>query len=153
MVKGHVAPIVTEKDWLKVRPELETADVVVDALFGTGLRGPITGLPALAITDLNKTSGVATLPTPALILAVDTPSGLLSDGEYSEGPIVRAHETVTFTAPKIGQLISGNASASGKLHVRWIGSPSKLIEETGKGALRWAGPDEFAAIPLVRAAD
>jgi hydroxyethylthiazole kinase-like uncharacterized protein yjeF len=34
-----------------------------------------------------------------------------------------------------------------------IGSPAKLIEETGKGAVRWAGPDEFSGMPLVRAAD
>ena len=151
--KGSLSSILTEKDWAKARAQMETADLVVDALFGTGLRGPVTGLPALAIEDLNKISGNATLPTPALILAVDTPSGLLSDGEPSEGAVVRAHETITFTAPKVGQLISRDAPACGQLHVKWIGSPSRLIEETGKGSLRWAGSNEFASLPMVRAAD
>jgi NAD(P)H-hydrate epimerase len=39
------------------------------------------------------------------------------------------------------------------LQVVSIGSPAKLIEETGKGTVRWAGPDEFSGMPLVRAAD
>src|SRR5262249_16107274 len=151
--KGFFSTILTDEDWAKALPQMEFADVVIDALFGTGLRGPVTGLPAKAIEDLNKASGNATSATLALIIAVDTPSGLLSDGEPSEGPVVRAHESVTFTAPKVGQLISLDAPACGQLHVKWIGSPSALIEKTCRGTLRWAGPDEFASLPLVRAAD
>ncbi len=60
---------------------------------------------------------------------------------------------MTFTAPKIGQLVSHDAARCGQLHVKWIGSPASLVEETGKGTLRWAGPDEFASLPLVRPAD
>ena len=90
---------------------------------------------------------------PALIVAVDTPSGLASDGENAEGPVLRAHATVTFTAPKIGQLLSANADCCGELVVRAIGSPSELMEEQGKGTVRWAGPEEFAKLPLVRKAD
>jgi NAD(P)H-hydrate epimerase len=84
---------------------------------------------------------------------VDIPSGLHSDGESSDEPVLCAHWTVTFTAPKIGQLISSKASACGVLEVVNLGSPAALIEETGKSVLRWVGPDEFASMPLVRAAD
>jgi NAD(P)H-hydrate epimerase len=86
-------------------------------------------------------------------VAVDTPSGLPSDGEAAAGPVVRAHLTVTFTAPKVGQLISDDAACCGQLYVRGIGSPAELVEEVGKGTLRWAGPEEFAGLPLVRAVD
>src|SRR5208337_3356655 len=48
---------------------------------------------------------------------------------------------------------SPDARCCGQLVVRPIGSPAALVEETGKGSLRWAGPDEFAGLPLVRAAE
>jgi ADP-dependent NAD(P)H-hydrate dehydratase / NAD(P)H-hydrate epimerase len=130
-----------------------SADVILDALLGTGLRGAATGLIAEAIEDLNKLSRNATAPVPALIVAVDIPSGMPSDGQPAEGAVLRAHHTVTFTAPKIGQLISNEASCCGSLIVRAIGTPQLLVEETGKGNIRWAGPDEFAQLPLIRRAD
>ena len=150
---GSLSTICSQNDWDKARPQVAVADVVVDALFGTGLRGPVTGLPAQAIHDLNRLSNNATLPTPAFILAVDTPSGLPAGDELNAGPVVRAHETITFTALKIGQLVPHDSSCCGRIYVKWIGSPAGLVEETGKGTLRWAGPDEFAHLPLVRAAD
>jgi hydroxyethylthiazole kinase-like uncharacterized protein yjeF len=149
----NVEIIAVDADWERLWPEVCSSSVIVDALLGTGLRGAATGTIARAISDINQLSRMATAPWPAFILAVDTPSGLSSDGEFPDGPILCAHWTVTFTAPKVGQLISAKAEACGVLEVVNIGSPSALIEETGKSALRWVGPDEFASIPLVRAAD
>jgi NAD(P)H-hydrate epimerase len=77
---------------------------------------------------------------------------LPSDGQTAEGPVLRAQRTVTFTAPKVGQLISRDAEAVGALEVCAIGSPAALVEEIGQGSLRWAGPEEFSGLPLVRAA-
>jgi hydroxyethylthiazole kinase-like uncharacterized protein yjeF len=134
-------------------PKISFAYAIVDALLGTGLRGPATGIIAEAIARLNKFSRNATLARPAFILAVDIPSGLPSDGQSAEGPVLFAHQTVTFTAPKIGQLLSNQAGCCGQLEVRQIGSPATLVEEIGHGSARWAEPDEFAALPLVRAAD
>jgi len=150
---GLLFAILKGADWAKALRHVAGAHVVVDALYGTGLRGAVTGLAAQAIEDLNKMSHDAAAPTPACIVAIDTPSGLPSDGEPAAGPVVRAHETLTFTAPKIGQLTSREAAWCGQLHVKWIGSPPALIEETGKSTLRWAGPDEFSSLPLIRAAD
>jgi ADP-dependent NAD(P)H-hydrate dehydratase / NAD(P)H-hydrate epimerase len=107
-------------------------------------------LLAQALEDINNLSNYATAPRPALILAVDIPSGLPSDGQRGEGPILRAHRTVTFTAPKVGQLLSHDADSVGALEVRAIGSPSAVVEEIGQGKLRWAGPDEFSQLPLIR---
>jgi hydroxyethylthiazole kinase-like uncharacterized protein yjeF len=64
-----------------------------------------------------------------------------------------AHKTITFTAPKTGQLISRDAATVGALKVVNIGSPAVLVEETGKGTLRWMEPEEFAGLPLVRSVD
>jgi len=150
---GEIVEITDEPAWQNAWPNVSKSNVIVDALLGTGLRGPATGLIARIIECLNQHSNNATLARPALILAVDTPSGLPSDGQPAEGPVVRAHITVTFTAPKIGQLVSRDAVCCGQLLVHSIGSPDSLIEETGQGAIRCAAPDEFAGLPLVRSVD
>jgi ADP-dependent NAD(P)H-hydrate dehydratase / NAD(P)H-hydrate epimerase len=150
---NEIAEITDASDWERVWPKVEKSHVIVDSMLGTGLRGAATGLIAQAIEKLNQHSGNATRACPALILSVDTPSGLPSDGQASEGPVLRAHLTITFTAPKVGQLVSSDAACTGQLLVRPIGSPESLIEEIGHGTLRWSGPDEFADVPLVRPAD
>ncbi|MGC1905678.1 MAG: NAD(P)H-hydrate dehydratase [Candidatus Acidiferrum sp.] len=150
---GEVISIPDEKSWEGAWPEIAKSDVIVDAIFGTGFRGVASGAVGRAIDDLNQLSGDATLPRPALILAVDTPSGLPSDSDAAEGPVLKAHHTVTFTAPKVGQLISRDSAAAGSLHVVGIGSPAVLVEEIGKGTLRWSEPTEFANLPLVRKSD
>jgi hydroxyethylthiazole kinase-like uncharacterized protein yjeF len=50
-------------------------------------------------------------------------------------------------------LFSRQASSCGKLIVRGIGTPEALVEEVGKEKLRWAGPEEFAGMPLIRKED
>jgi ADP-dependent NAD(P)H-hydrate dehydratase / NAD(P)H-hydrate epimerase len=150
---GEVLVADDESLWPSVCERLRSADIVLDAMLGTGLRGPATGLVRKAIEELNAFSGNARLPVPGLVVAVDTPSGLPADGEPADGPVVRAHATVTFTAPKVGQLLSPDASCCGELAVRQIGSPAALVEELGQGAVRWAGPEEFARLPLRRPAD
>jgi ADP-dependent NAD(P)H-hydrate dehydratase / NAD(P)H-hydrate epimerase len=150
---GEFESVEDEEDWQGVWRDVSESHVIVDAMLGTGLRGAATGIIARAISDLNKHSRNGTATWPLLILAVDTPSGLPSDGEAPIGPVIIAHKTVTFTAPKVGQLTGGGSEACGALHVANIGSPKELIEETGKGVLRWAGPEEFATLSLVRAAD
>jgi hydroxyethylthiazole kinase-like uncharacterized protein yjeF len=150
---GETVVVENDDAWFAANRRMVSADVIVDALLGTGLRGGASGLMAKTISFLNELSQNATAPAPALILAVDIPSGMPSDGQQAEGPVLRAHHTVTFTAPKIGQLISNDASCCGSLHVRAIGTPAVLVDEIGKGQLRWAGPEEFAALPLRRPAD
>ncbi len=150
---GGVTVLQSAADWEKAWGEISGAEVIVDALLGTGIRGPAGGLIGQAIEDVNRLSREATAARPAWVVAVDTPSGLPSDGEAATGPVIHAHWTVTFTAPKIGQLISANAGCCGQLAVRGIGSPAALVEETGQESLRWAGPEEFAGLPLVRSAE
>jgi ADP-dependent NAD(P)H-hydrate dehydratase / NAD(P)H-hydrate epimerase len=150
---GVLTVVTTEVEWEKAWPVIATADVIIDAMLGTGIRGGASGLMAQAIEDVNRLSGNATLARPGWVLAVDTPSGLPSDGEAAEGPVLRAHLTVTFTAPKVGQLISKDAACCGHIVVQGIGTPDALVEEIGKGTIRWTGPEEFAGLPLIRVVD
>jgi len=150
---GEVEIVEGEEDWERVWPGICTANVIVDAMLGTGLRGGASGTIKHAIGAVNARSRGATAAWPALILAVDTPSGLPADDGPPTGLVLFAHQTVTFTAPKVGQLISVAAETCGALEVVSIGSHAALVEQIGKGTLRWVGPDEFASMPLVRAAD
>jgi hydroxyethylthiazole kinase-like uncharacterized protein yjeF len=139
--------------WESARLEAAKSRVILDALLGTGLKGKVEGLYASVIRDINKISRDATSIHPEAILAVDTPSGLPSDGESSQGPVLQAHATVTFTAPKLGQLVSNDAPSCGRLRVREIGSPPELIDEVGKSKVRWIEPGEFQDLPFVRRPD
>ena len=150
---GEIIEVKDNASFEAAWPKIASAYTIVDALLGTGLRGPAAGVIAEAISRLNKSSRNATLARPAFILAVDIPSGLPSDGQLAEGPVLFAHQTVSFTAPKVAQLISNQAGCCGHLEVRQIGSPAALVEEIGQGSARWAEPQEFASLPLVRAAD
>ena len=150
---GELDRVDSEGEWEKVWPDVTASSVIVDAMLGTGLRGGATGTIARAIADLNERSKKATGTWPTLLFAVDTPSGLPSDGGAPDGPVLHAHLTATFTAPKIGQLIGPASAACGVLQVVSIGSPAPLIEEHGQSGLRCLSPDEFAVVPLVRSAD
>jgi hydroxyethylthiazole kinase-like uncharacterized protein yjeF len=102
------------------RPEdvkIAPPTLIVDALLGTGLKGPAQG-PALGYIRMIN----ADYPG-AKVLAVDIPSGLGGGGEF-----VRADITVTFTAPKVEHFLAeGAAGAVGRLIVADIGSPPDLV--------------------------
>ena len=150
---AEIHEIISLAHWQAARSEAAKSPVILDALLGTGLKGKVEGLLASVIEDVNKVSHDASSIHPQAVLAVDTPSGLSSDGESSKGPAIHAHATITFTAPKIGQLVSRDSALCGKLHVRGIGSPRELIEELGKGKVHWIEPQEFRELPLVRQID
>ncbi len=50
---GDLRVVTSDAEWEPVRGELATADLIVDALLGTGLRGPVEGLLGSVIADLN----------------------------------------------------------------------------------------------------
>ena len=103
--------------------EMRQATIVLDALLGTGLKGPATGRMLELIREIN------TGFPQAKVVAVDIPSGLDSDAPSSPGESVRADYTVTFTAPKVGQVLPPNCDRVGRLRVAPIGSPLELFEQ------------------------
>lgn len=97
---------------------LGNADLIIDAILGTGFRSPVTGLAAAAIAVINKT-------TPP-VLAVDIPSGAEANSFAPQpGPYMRSDAVVTFTAPRpahvFGQLTRGPVMVAG------IGSPVEAV--------------------------
>jgi len=120
-----------------VTPEMRSATVVVDALLGTGLSGPARGPMLDLIREIN-----AGFPF-AKVVAVDIPSGLASDTGKVPGEAVRADYTVTFTAPKVGQVLPPACDYVGELRVCPIGSPPSLFEDDESIFLALSGPERF----------
>jgi len=133
------------RDWQSAQAVVASADIVVDALLGTGARGPVEGLLLAAIEHLNQRR-----PEQGVV-AVDIPSGLHANTGEAQGAAVRADFTVTFTAPKHGLFLGAGPRHVGELVVRQIGSPPEIIESVGKGRLRWSEAREFA--PFARRRD
>ena len=97
----------------------EDRDVLIDAIFGSGLSRPTEGIYAQAIRCINNTQ--------ALRIAVDIPSGLLAD-KLSSGDIVKAHHTITFQLPKLSFLFAENGGFVGDWHVVDIGLNREFID-------------------------
>ena len=97
-----------------------TCDVLIDAVFGTGLSRPPEGIYAQVIRCINATQ--------ALRIAVDMPSGLLAD-EPSAGIFVHAHHTVSFQLPKLAFMLPQSAQAVGEWTCVTIGLHKKFIGE------------------------
>lgn len=109
----------TASTWKKACQELHKTDILVDAIFGTGVNRPVSGLYAEVIHVLNM------LQKP--IIAVDIPSGIAADHGNILGEHIRATYTVTFALPKRGLLLYPAAAAVGALHVVDIGIPQEAI--------------------------
>lgn len=145
---GELYVVTSEAEWESTRPALVEADLIVDALLGTGLRGQVEGLLAKVIDDLNEARSKRRGKT--VVAAVDMPSGLASDSQDFGGSVVRADFTVTLTAPKIGQLVLPNSTCCGELVVKDIGTPPELLESDPHLKMNWIQPVEFRAMPLKR---
>jgi ADP-dependent NAD(P)H-hydrate dehydratase / NAD(P)H-hydrate epimerase len=94
-------------------PTIPAGTVVVDALFGTGLRGPLEGLAAECIAQLNRSG--------ATVVAIDLPSGLLADMATPGHIVAKASYTLSFQQPKLAFLIAENNACCGEVQVLDIG--------------------------------
>jgi ADP-dependent NAD(P)H-hydrate dehydratase / NAD(P)H-hydrate epimerase len=132
-----------------IKPALEAADIIIDALLGTGTRGAVEGLLAETIEAVNKRRG----PVRSAVVAVDIPSGLVADTGEAIGACVNAMYTITFSAPKTGMTLGTAADHTGQVIVRDIGSPAELIEVVGKSDVRWIDWREVSIFARPRRAD
>jgi NAD(P)H-hydrate epimerase len=97
------------------------ADIVVDAIFGTGLNRAPEGVVAETIRAINE------LAVP--IVAVDLPSGANASSSEPFEPCVNAALTVTFAAPKICHVFEPTALACGEVVVADISIPEAALED------------------------
>lgn len=106
------------------------ADIVIDALFGTGLTRSVSGLFLKIVKSVKAKYEDRLSKNKPFIFSLDLPSGLNADFERQIGENVHADLTVTFTAPKPANVLAPAANFSGELLVADIGSPRELIENS-----------------------
>lgn len=94
-------------------------DVVIDALFGTGLNKPVEGWVGRVIHHLNDSGRP--------IIAIDLPSGLQADGEDLGGAVVNATHTLSFQVPKLAFFLADHAERVGEWEIMPIGLDAEFL--------------------------
>jgi hydroxyethylthiazole kinase-like uncharacterized protein yjeF len=117
--KVAVIEISSESDF----PVIDNHDIILDALFGSGLSRPLEGLSASLVRYINASG--------CRIISVDIPSGLKTDEEgiNSENAIIRASHTLSFEFPKRSFFYAENAIYTGNWHIISIHLHPAVISE------------------------
>lgn len=113
----------TPQLWQNQKLPLQSFDLIVDAMLGTGLSKPVTGFYKEIIEEINR-SGV-------MVASIDIPSGLSADTSQVMGTAVKADLTVTFACPKYAHILPPAEEYVGRLVVADISIPQRVIEEEG----------------------
>jgi len=116
--------------WTGVGETVASADLLVDALLGTGLRARPEGLVGEAVETLARRAAEG-----CPVVAVDLPSGVPSDGGCFDWRVPRAAVTVTFAAPKRGHVLPPACDFVGELVVVDIGIPRRALEGASLGLI------------------
>ncbi len=105
---------------LEISVRLDNAQLIVDGIFGTGLKGRVDGYIAEIIRIINEKR--------APVISIDIPSGV--NGETGEvcGECIHAYKTVTFGYPKLGNFLHPGCEFAGKLSVADISIPADVVE-------------------------
>lgn len=105
-------------------PKIQSDDIILDGLFGSGLTRTLEGIPAQIVQQINKLQNT--------VIAIDIPSGLMGEDNSGNipGNIIQANYTITFQFPKISFLFAENEQFVGNWEVLPIGLHREGIEQT-----------------------
>ena len=115
-----VVEISDEQAWDLHFSEISQCDLIVDAIFGTGLKSPLAGMMETVAADVNA-SGIP-------VIAIDMPTGLSADHAEPIGECIRAGMTVTLAAPKLPLVLPPGEAHAGSIVVADIGIPPEVID-------------------------
>jgi len=123
-ILGHLGLTVVEiadgQAWELHFSEISSCDLIVDALFGTGLKTPLQGMLETVVADVNG-SGIP-------VVAVDLPSGMSADTPDLAGDSIEATLTITLAAPKLPLVLPPAELQAGDIVIADIGIPDAVIE-------------------------
>jgi len=115
-----VVEVADSQAWELHFSEVSDCTLIVDAIFGTGLNAPVSGLIESVVADVNA-SGIP-------IVAIDLPSGLSADSPEPIGPSIEAGLTVTLAAPKLPLVLPPAEMRAGDIVIADIGIPGEVLE-------------------------
>lgn len=102
-------------------PSIASADIIIDALLGSGLNRPLEGITAALVEHLNASGNK--------IIAIDIPSGLFVDKSAKGSTVIKAHHTLSFQCYKPALLVAENEVYTGEVHILPIGLHPDFIEQ------------------------
>lgn len=112
-------------------PPIPENDIVIDALFGTGLNKPLEGISQLLVNHINQSG--------CTIIAIDMPSGLYADRSSAGNTVISAGITLSFQHYKLAFLVPENEVHCGEVHLLNIGL-SREFESRELAAYEWIDP-------------
>jgi NAD(P)H-hydrate epimerase len=115
-----VVEVADSQAWELHFSEVSDCTLIVDAIFGTGLNAPVSGLIESVVADVNA-SGIP-------VVAIDLPSGLSADSAEPIGPSIEAGLTVTLAAPKLPLVLPPAETRAGDIVIADIGIPGDVLE-------------------------
>ena len=103
-------------------PVIENDDVVIDALYGSGLNRPLQNLSEELVQHINKSD--------TTVISIDVPSGMFIDKSSRGNTVINADHTLTFQSLKLCFLVAENAEPVGQVHVLDIGLHAAFLQNT-----------------------
>jgi NAD(P)H-hydrate epimerase len=140
-----VVEVGDEQAWELHFSEISQCTLIVDAIFGTGLRSAAAGMMETVFADVNASD----IP----IVAIDLPSGLSADTPQVPGDCIHASMTVTLAAPKLPLLLPPAEDYAGDVVIADIGIPYDIIENVEGPRVELLTPEQLRTLIEPRAPD
>lgn len=140
-----VVEVADETAWELHGAEITSHDLIVDAMFGTGLSAPLTGFYETVVADLNE-AGVP-------IVSIDLPSGMSADTSDLIGDAIDATVTVALGAPKLPLVLPPAESKSGEVVIADIGIPADVFDRLDGPRIELLTRDQMRPLIPARAVD
>jgi NAD(P)H-hydrate epimerase len=140
-----VVEVNDEQSWELHFSEIARCSLIVDAIFGTGLRSAVGGMLETVIADVNA----AEIP----IVSVDLPSGMSADTPHLVGDCIDASLTVTLAAPKLPLVLPPGEAYAGDVVIADIGIPHEVIDSLEGPHVELLTPEQLRGLVAPRAAD
>src|SRR5262247_1233965 len=140
-----VVEIGDEQSWELHFSEISQCTLIVDAIFGTGLKSALGGMMETIVADVNASS----IP----IVSIDLPSGLSADTPHVIGDCIDASMTVTLAAPKLPLVLPPGEEHAGDVVIADIGIPHDVIDAVEGRHIELLTPEQLRDLIEPRAAD
>jgi NAD(P)H-hydrate epimerase len=140
-----VVEIADAQSWELHFSEISKCSLIVDAIFGTGLRSPLSGMLETVVADVNASD----VP----VVSIDLPSGISADTPHLIGDCVDAALTVTLAAPKLPLVLPPAEAFAGDVVIADIGIPHEVIDGLEGPHVELLTPEQVRALVEPRPAD
>src|SRR6187397_1888512 len=140
-----VVEINDEQTWELHFSEISQCTLIVDAIFGTGLKSALGGMMETVVADVNA----AGIP----IVSIDLPSGMSADTSHLIGDCIDASMTVTLAAPRLPLVLPPGEAHAGDVVIADIGIPYEVIEGLEGAYVDLLTPEQLRELIEPRTAD